>query len=180
MTQYIALLRGINVSGQKSIKMVDLVALCQEIGFEEVSTYIQSGNICFKSANNNIDELETLLHDKISHVYQFDVPVLIITVETLSQVYRQLPFDNIDLSSDGSKVLISFLSNNAKLSRIEQLMSYVKAPERLEVNERVIYLHCPNGYGKSKLSNNFIETKLQVNATTRNLKTVVKLISLSH
>lgn len=147
MQQYIALLRGINVSGQKKIKMAELVNHCQDIGLQEVSTYIQSGNICFTSSSIDEQALAIQLQDKITQQYGFDVPVII-------------------------------LNKAPEQQKVSQLLSYVKAPEKMIINEQVSYLHCPNGYGKSKLSNNFVESKLNLVATTRNLKTVEKLISL--
>ncbi|MCO4798894.1 MAG: DUF1697 domain-containing protein [Colwelliaceae bacterium] len=178
MNQYLALLRGINVSGQKAIKMASLISLCQKIGFEEVTTYIQSGNICFKSANKDIEKLTLLLQENIKQEYNFDVPVLIIKHRTLEEIYNNLPFKNIDVASEGNKVLVSFLSTQPDQEKITHLLSYVKAPEKLSVDKQALYLHCPNGYGKTKLSNNFVENKLKVTATTRNLKTIVKLIAL--
>ncbi|MDO6445750.1 DUF1697 domain-containing protein [Colwellia sp. 1_MG-2023] len=179
MQQYIALLRGINVSGQKKIKMADLVNHCQDVGYEEVSTYIQSGNICFKSASEDALELAVVLQDKIKQVYSFDVPVLVIKSEQLNNIFHELPFENIDIANEGNKVLVSFLNALPKPDEVSHLLSYVKAPEQLVIDQQVIYLHCPNGYGKTKLSNNFIESKLKVIATTRNLKTIAKLISLT-
>lgn len=177
MHQYLALLRGINVSGQKSIKMPNLITLCKNIGFEEISTYIQSGNICFKSVNENIEHLAVILQDSIKQEYNFDVPVMIIKKSRLEEIYDKLPFKNIDVENEGNKVLVSFLDTQPEQEKISHLLSYVKEPEKMIVDKQVIYLHCPNGYGKTKLSNNFVENKLKVTATTRNLKTIVKLIA---
>lgn len=179
MQQYIALLRGINVSGQKKINMADLVNHCQDVGYEEVSTYIQSGNVCFKSTSIDEVELASLLQVKIKREYGFDVPVLVIKSEHLNLIFNKLPFENIDIANEGNKVLITFLDALPVPDDVSHLFSYVKAPEQLVADQQVIYLHCPNGYGKTKLSNNFIESKLKVTATTRNLKTIAKLINLS-
>jgi uncharacterized protein (DUF1697 family) len=178
MQQYVALLRGINVSGQKKIKMVDLVELCKNIGFEDVSTYIQSGNICFKSSSSDEINLAILLQDKIKQHYGFEVPVLIVSKAQLESIFNRLPFDDIDIASEGNRVLISFLNTIPEPEKVSLLLTYVKAPEKLIVDQQVIYLHCPNGYGKTKLSNNFVENKLNAIATTRNLKTIEKLVNL--
>lgn len=179
MQQYIALLRGINVSGQKKINMADLVNHCEDLDFQEVSTYIQSGNLLFKSSTQDESKLANLLQDKIKQEYGFEVPVLVINKEQLVTVFKQLPFEKIDIASEGNKVLISFLNTVPETEKLNHLLSYVKPPEKLVTSQKVIYLHCPNGYGKTKLSNNFIESKLKVIATTRNLKTIEKLINLS-
>ncbi|MDT0602603.1 DUF1697 domain-containing protein [Thalassotalea castellviae] len=181
MQKYIAFLRGINVSGQKKINMADLVKLCQRIGFNHVSTYIQSGNICFSHANNDKQYLINHLQVEIKQQYGFDVPVIILTKDELDEAYRNLPFKQIDIENQGNQVLLSFLNEQPQKDKIDQLLAYVNPPEKLTIADQIIYLHCPNGYGKSKLSNNFIENKLKLVATTRNLKTINKLISiLSH
>jgi len=179
MQQYIALLRGINVSGQNKIKMADLVEYCQSIGFEDVSTYIQSGNICFKSSINDKKHLTLLLQNKLMQQYGFEVPVLMVNKAELASTFNKRPFVDIDIASEGNKVLISFLNRLPEPQNVSHLLSYVQTPDQLIADQQVIYLHCPNGYGKSKLSNNFIENKLNVIATTRNLKTIEKLIHLS-
>jgi uncharacterized protein (DUF1697 family) len=75
--------------------------------------------------------------------------------------------------------MVTFLSDLPSDEKIKDLMSFVRPPERLDINHLEAYLHCPGGYGKSKLSNNFVEAKLGVTATTRNWKTVLKLFELS-
>jgi uncharacterized protein (DUF1697 family) len=177
MTIYISLLRGINVSGQKKVKMTELKALYESLGLQSVVTYIQSGNVIFKS-NKNAEILKGLLEQAIEQHFSFQVPVNVITKDHFLIINKQLPFTDIDLELDGTKVLITFLSASPKSELTEKLMTYVKAPEKLIISDKVIFLHCPNGYGKTKLSNNFIENKLKVVTTTRNLKTLVKLSTL--
>ena len=178
MTIYISLLRGINVSGQKKIKMADLSVLYESIGLKDVVTYIQSGNVIFKN-DRDTQTLKTLLEQNIEQHFSFQVPVEVIPLSEFIVINEQLPFTNIDLELDGTKVLLTFLSEPPQAELVEKLMSYVKAPEQLVIKEKVIYLHCPNGYGKTKLSNNFIESKLKVRATTRNLKSITKLSTLA-
>ena len=179
MNKYISILRGINVSGQKKIKMADLTALYQNLGLSDVVSYIQSGNLIFNSSVDNITELKSSLEQAISQQYGFDVPVEIRTQNQFCQVLSQLPFQDIVLEQDGSKVLVTFLSAKPCEVNISELLKHVSAPERLVVSDQIVYLHCPNGYGRSKLSNVFIEKKLKLIATTRNLKTVSKLVELS-
>jgi uncharacterized protein (DUF1697 family) len=177
MTTYISLLRGINVSGQKKVKMAELKSLYESIGLQNVITYIQSGNVIFRS-NKNSEILKVLLEQAIEKHFSFQVPITIITKDDFLMINKQLPFSDIDLELDGTKVLITFLSISPKTELADKLITYVKPPEKLIIRDKVIFLHCPDGYGKSKLSNNFIESKLKVVATTRNLKTLVKLSAL--
>lgn len=181
MTTYISLLRGINVAGKKIIKMADLRALYQQLAFSNVQSYIQSGNVIFSSdsdeAGNRLHLAKKISQAIFSH-YQFEVPVFVLTPDILHQARRNLPFKDIDVLFDGSKVLLCFLSDTPG-NTLELLTPYLKASEHLAIIGNVLYLHCEEGYGRSKLTHSIIEKKLQVSATARNLKTVDKLISLA-
>ncbi|NQZ12680.1 MAG: DUF1697 domain-containing protein [Algicola sp.] len=177
--KFISILRGINVSGQKKIKMADLKALYEGLGFSNVSTYIQSGNVLFECEQNDKSPLKTQIEQAITKAYSFDVPVDVRTVDEFKAVLANLPFDGIELEKDGTQVMVTFLAGEPHQDKIDAIATYVKAPEKLVVDGSVVYLHCPNGYGKSKLTNVFIEKKLAVCATTRNLKSVTKLCELA-
>jgi len=179
MSRFISLLRGINVSGQKKIKMADLKNLYESLGFENVLTYIQSGNVIFDSKENPeniVEKIELAIQEK----YTFKVPVQIRNVSVFENIIQSCPFPKLDLIEEGTRVMVTFLDREPEEPNIALLMDYVKAPERLLVQGREVYLHCPNGYGKTKLSNNFIENKLKVKATTRNWKSVLKLFELAN
>jgi uncharacterized protein (DUF1697 family) len=181
MTVYISLLRGINVSGQKIIKMADLRALYQQLSFKNVQSYIQSGNVIFNNDDSEIADCQHIakqINQAILAHYQFNVPVFVLTPEVLKSARAELPFKHIDVAADGSEVLLCFLSNVPSNS-IELLTPYLKNNEHLRIIGKVLYLHCEDGYGRSKLTHANIEKKLQVNATARNLKTVDKLIALT-
>ena len=177
MKSYISLLRGINVAGQKKILMADLKALYISLGFCDVQTYIQSGNVVF-SSELGVYEIVTLIEKAISKEYGFDVPVQVREVAVFEKLIAECPFSELDLVEEGTRVMVTFLANLPNEENVAKLMTYVKESERLVLHGRQIYLHCPNGYGKTKLSNTFIEKKLDVTATTRNWKSVVKLCDL--
>lgn len=179
MSKYISILRGINVSGQKKIVMKELKSLYESLGFENVLTYIQSGNVIFDSDIDHAEDIERSIRDAIKAKYNFEVPVDIRTSHEFKEVLANLPFDDVNLETDGTQMLITFLAQQPDKSAVNRLMEYVKAPEKLTLGDKCIYLHCPNGYGKTKLSNVFIEKKLDVLATTRNLKSVNKLCELA-
>lgn len=88
MNTYICLLRGINVGGHRKIKMADLKTLFTSLGYTEVVTYIQSGNIIFKSHEKDIDEITTVLKKTIVDTYGFELPVFVLTRKMLTQVYE--------------------------------------------------------------------------------------------
>ncbi|XDD50940.1 DUF1697 domain-containing protein [Leptospira sp. WS92.C1] len=175
MKTYIAMLRGINVSGQKKILMKDLSALFESLEFTNVKTYIQSGNVLFQSKNKNVNELILSIEKKIVDTFGFEVVVLIRTKEELGTVIRSNPFSK----KDSSRIYVSFLNKvkkNPDLTEIERVK--IKG-EELIVQGKEIYFFSPKGYGTTKLSNNFLEKKLEVSATTRNWKTVVALFALT-
>lgn len=173
------MLRGINVSGQKMINMAELKLLYEVQGFENVVTYIQSGNVIFNSDVMAMSELTSRIEKAIAIEYGFAVPVVIRTHKEFKNIIEACPFADIDLEKDGTKVLVAFLSSSPDKAKVDALIMHVHSPELLVINDKEVYLYCPNGYGKSKLSNNFIESKLGQVATTRNWKSVLKLYDLS-
>jgi uncharacterized protein (DUF1697 family) len=177
--RYISILRGINVSGQKKIKMADLKSLYESLGFQNVVTYIQSGNVIFDANVQIKSDIKARIEKAIDTKYKFHVPVEIRTNHEIGDIIKNHPFGSVDLAEDGAKVLVTFLSSEPSEIKISDIQKYVTPPEQLVVREKEVYLYCPNGYGKSKLSNTFLESRLGVEATTRNMKTVHKLYELS-
>jgi len=177
--KYISLLRGINVGGQKIIKMVDLKSLYEFLGFRNVTTYIQSGNVIFDTNIKNKTDLQKRIEEGIESKYEFHVPVEIRTNCEMGDIIKNCPFGKVDLLEYGAKILVTFLFLEPEESRVADLKKYVIAPEKLVLFKKEIYLYCPNGYGKSKLSSTLIENKLGIEATTRNWKSVHKLYELS-
>jgi uncharacterized protein (DUF1697 family) len=178
MNTYISLLRGINVSGQKKVKMAELKSLYESLNFENVSTYIQSGNVVFESSLDD-KELQAIIETAIEKHFQFDVPVLILTPNKLMNAAENLPFTAIDIEQEGSKIILFFLSQAISAEQGSTLQTYLTNSEQLVIGDGVIYLYCPAGLGKSKLTNKLIETKLQLTSTARNVKTVNKLLLLT-
>ena len=176
--KYISILRGINVSGQKKIKMADLKFLYEELGFASVITYIQSGNVIFES-NNNKEHLKSRIEKAIEEKYEFYVPVDIRTNQEIEQIIKCCPYEEAGIKENGTKILVTFLLSVPSSAKVDKIKKYVEPPERLTVHGSEVYLYCPNGYGRSKLSNVFLENKLGVRATTRNWKSVQKLYELS-
>ena len=177
--KYISLLRGINVSGKNTIKMVELKSLYESLGFTDIITYIQSGNVVFNSNKKDKAKLEETIEDAIEAEYKFRVPVNIRSKDEFKNIIAKNPFGTIDPVKDGTKFLVTFLYSKPALKLIAELQNYVVKPEQLVAESKQLYLYCPNGYGKSKLSNTFIERKLGVKATTRNWKSVCNLYDLS-
>lgn len=171
------MLRGINVSGQKMIKMPELKKVFENLRFKNVGTYIQSGNVVFEYKKTSETKLNELIEKEIKQHFGYNVSVIIRTPEELIKIISRNPF--MKLAEDENKLYFVFLDKNPDKERLERLMSLDFSPEKFQISEREIYHLCPNGYGKAKLNNNVFEQKLKVIATTRNLKTVRELVRLS-
>lgn len=175
MHTYISILRGINVSGQKKIIMTDLVKLYEDLGFTDVKTYIQSGNVVFNSTKKVSNSLLVKqIEIKINEIYGFQVPVIIRTVDELSKIIASNPFKN----ETSDNLYITFLSNLPNSNHLENLTELNYLLDEFIVIEKEIYLNV-SSYGTTKLSNSFFENKLKVTATTRNWNTVNKLLAIS-
>jgi len=173
--RYIALLRGINVSGQKKIKMADLRTLMESLGLNHVKTYIQSGNVIFDTPRQ--EDWAGRMEAAIANEFGFAVPVITRKVNELAEIIKNSPFT--PPPGDESKYLIALLSSKANPNNMDLFTPYLKEEESLWILEHEIYLHCPEGSGKSKLTNTLIEKKMGCSATMRNWKTIVKLNQLS-
>ena len=174
METYITLLRGINVSGKNIIKMVQLKQMFEDIGFTDVVTYIQSGNIVFSSKESDISTLESSISGAIKSAFSFEVPVMVLQPNTLEHILNSNPFKTEDIT----KLHITLLSKKADISQIESIDFSKYGEDKCFIKERAVYLLCPNGYGNTKLTNAFFEKKLECTATTRNLKTWMELLKM--
>lgn len=175
MITYIALLRGINVGGHKKVPMAELRSLLTKSGLENVKTYIQSGNVIFQSKSKVSKGLGLHIQKAILDHFGFEIPVLVNTREELSVIFNDSPFSE-DKKLQSYFVMLSVVPDKKLVEDVSQ-KSYPD-DEYVILND-CIYLFCAKGYGKAKFNVNFFENKLNVNATARNYKTMVKLLSLS-
>lgn len=178
MKTYISLLRGINVSGQRKIRMSDLQALYSELGFEQVTTFIQSGNVIFGSVESISDkEVSDKIEQAIAKEFSFEVPVTVRSVEEIKNILVSNPFVNRGL--DEGKLHVTFLADAPEKQLVNSMDQYDFSPDNFVITGKDVFLYCPGGYGKTKLSNAFFEQKLKVKATTRNWRTVNKLFEIA-
>lgn len=179
MSTYIAILRGINVSGKNIIRMEALQQLFENLQFKKVKTYIQSGNVIF---NTDINYSKSTLCHQISHAiknqFGYEVPVLVLATEELSKIMEMNPFLK-GKSIDTQKLHVTFLASMPDVESVKKLEAMNFGADRFFVIGDVVYLFVPDSYGKTKLSNSFLECKLKVSATTRNWKTVLALNELT-
>ena len=178
MNTYIAILRGINVTGHRKLLMAELRAALSKAGFQNVSTYIQSGNILFEHEAADQQALAQEISAVIEKQFGYnDVPVIVLTCKELGQIHSNNPFTN-KRNEDIKFLHVTFLSESPAKEHLSTISTLTYPPEEFDISGKAIYLFCPNGYGSTKLNNNFFENKLKVTATTRNWKTVNKLLKL--
>ncbi|MEQ9102486.1 MAG: DUF1697 domain-containing protein [Imperialibacter sp.] len=171
MTTYISILRGINVSGHKPVPMKELQTLYESLGYEQVKTYIQSGNVAFATSEQQQTLVKGNIEKAISQHFGFDVPVLVRTKADVQKVIEENPFLN-EKGIELDKLHVTFLDQLPKQENVDKLLTYDYAPDRFVLTGKEVYVYCPNGYGRTKINNTFFESKLKVGATTRNWKTV--------
>jgi uncharacterized protein (DUF1697 family) len=159
---YIGLLRAVNVGGRK-LKMPDLVRITEAAGGQDVGTYLQSGNVVFvatkKVAGSLAAELETFCG--------FDVPVLLRSAADLARVIGAMPYD-----AASADLHVTFLDHKPAAAAAASVDPDAGGRDTFSIVGAEVYLHCPGGYGRTKLNNTFWERKLRAVATTRNWRTV--------
>jgi uncharacterized protein (DUF1697 family) len=179
METYISLLRGINVSGSKMIKMDQLKRLYHDLQFTDSKTYIQSGNVIFKTGIKDSKSLENQISAAIQTQFGFNVPVLVLPKEKLLEILNNNPFLKKDPDLNISELYVTLLQDVAPVEATEKLMALDFSPEKIAIINQVIYLFLPKGYGNTKLNNNLLESRLKTPATTRNWKTIIALASIA-
>ncbi len=157
--------------------MQELRSQFEQLGLLKIASYIQSGNVVFSSGSDAL-ALKGAIEAMIRSHFQLQVPVLIRSQAELSSIRNNIAVADIDLDKEGSLAVISFLEKRPEAGKVDVLKKFVKDDEVFNCAGREFYLYCPNGYGKTKLSNTLIERKLAMQATSRNLKTVNRLLQM--
>ena len=178
MHNYIALLRGINVGGRYKIIMADLRVLFGTLGFTEVTSYIQSGNIIFCSEESNGKKLEQRIEAAIENEYGYSVPVIMLKRSTLEKILGENPWKPLK-DDELNKMYYVFLKESPESEVVAEFKESKFENEKFVICRDYIYLKCLRGMGKAKLTTNLLEKKLGVQATARNHKTALKLLELT-
>lgn len=176
MIRYVALLRGINVSGHKNITMEDLRNFLEMPGIHNIVTYIQTGNVLFNTSETDVDILTKALEKQLEEKLGYRVNVILRTQQELKDVIENNPYEHIKTEEKPS-LYVTFLSDIPAFDVRGSLGVYSNDAEYARVVNKEVYVVSPN-YGKTCFSNTFIEKKLGLIATTRNWNTVNKLITL--
>lgn len=178
MQTFISMLRGINVSGQNKIGMPALKDLYESLSLTNVITYVQSGNVVFDCETQDAAEIARSIEAAITRALGLSVPVLVRDKKRFRQLIDGNPFLK-QKHADPAGLHVTFLSDVPSEPALSKLTAPPGIPDKFLVEDREIYLFCPDGYGRTKLSNNFFEKKLGLSATTRNWKTVNALYDIA-
>lgn len=174
-SSYVALLRGINVGGKNKLPMQDLAGLFREAGCTAVRTYIQSGNVLFSSATDPAKKIVPLIEKRITDRFGMRVPLVLRTEEELERVTRGNPFLK---GEDTAALHVAFLAAEPTPAQVATLDPGRSPPDAFAVLGREIYLHCPNGIARTKLTNSWFDSRLGTTSTLRNWRTVLTLLEL--
>lgn len=173
-TTYIGLLRGINVGGKRKLKMDLLRSAVAEAGWSDVTTYIQSGNVVFTGPKQAESTVASGLEQTIEQAAGFDVTVVVLTLAGFRSVLDKNPFT--ERAAEPGHLHYVFLRDKVDRAAIDRLDLPSFAPEELAVGDGVVYLHLPNGMGRSKLAQALTPKTVGGEATARNHNTVQKLV----
>src|SRR2546423_4527685 len=174
MAVFVSLFRGINVGGHRKIKMDELKAVHESLGFRDVVPYIQSGNVVFKSDDADVVQLQKQLEEGIEKNFGFHVDVIIRTSAEFSDILEKNPFQN-QPDRESKWLAVMFLATRPDDLAQEDLLKTYIGPEEFCVIDKEVYIYYTDGIGRSKLSHTLIEKKLKTFGTARNWNTVLRL-----
>jgi uncharacterized protein (DUF1697 family) len=175
---FIALLRGINVGGKNMIPMEVLKKHFEQNGFSSVSTYLQSGNVVFQSDDTNEKEIELFLKKSINEAFNLQIEVIVKHAGALSEIILHNPFEN-KIKLEGDKTGVAFLSEIPSAESILKLQQFDCQTDEYFIFHDFVFIYCPNGFGRAKLTNAVLESKLKLKLTIRNWKTIQALHNIS-
>ena len=176
MPAYVALLRSVNVAGHGRLSMADLQQTFLTLGHTDVSTYIQTGNVLFRTPSKSIPKLVQVIEQQLRLDFGNAPAVLLRTAPDLARVVATSPY--AQQGADPSRHHVTFLAETPSADRLAAFSAPASGRDELIIIGREVYVHTPDGYGNSKLSGALLERRLGVVTTTRNWNTVTKLCEL--
>ena len=177
MTTHLALLRGINVSGHNMMKMEALKTMLENIGFTNVRTYLQSGNVFVDSEEESASKVGFMIKQEIFKVFGHEVPIIVITKEDLELCFKNSPYLK-EKDIDTKKLYVAFVSTELKKENINDLKISQFKPDEASIDGSRIFIKYAVGAGKTRLEGKYIEKKLNVIVTMRNWNTVTNLLKM--
>ena len=177
MTTHLALLRGINVSGHNMMKMKALKDMLENIGFQNVRTYLQSGNVFVDAEEESASKVGFMIRQEIFKVFGHEVPTIVITKQDLELCFKNNPYLK-EKDADTKKLYVAFVSTCLKSENINDLKISQFKPDEASIDGNRIFIKYAVGAGKTRFDQKYIEKKLNVTATIRNWNTVTNLLNI--
>lgn len=174
MPTFVSLLRGINVGGNNKVPMNELKELCTSLGFRDVATYIQSGNVVCCTDAKDMAQVTRQIEDAFAQKFGFRVNIIVRTKDELDAIIANNPFEN-QPKKESKWVLVLFLANRPEKASLEDLRKVYSGPEEYYLIGQELYIYYPEGMGRSKFTLPLIEKKLKTSGTGRNWNTVLQL-----
>ena len=175
MHTFVSLLRGINIGGHHLIRMPALKSLYESMGFADVATYIQSGNVVFRTTKEDASAIEHLIEKNLLTTFGFPVAVVVRTPSQMGKVIKANPYTGRD-GIDINRLAVAFLKSHPTAALTRNLaIAAAKTTDEYLVAGSAVYLHCPNGFARTLLTSTFFEKHLKVGTTARNWKTIMAL-----
>lgn len=179
MAVFVSLFRAINVGGNNKVSMVALKGLHEELGLQNVVTYLQTGNVIFESdEKTDSTHLAGKIRKEFEKNFGFSPEVMVRTAAEIMQISEENPFLGHP-EKETKWIVVMFLSGSPDVAAKEALLSAYTGPEEMVVKGQELYAYYTNGIGRSKLTNALIEKKLKMSGTGRNWNTVSKLLELT-
>jgi uncharacterized protein (DUF1697 family) len=179
MNTYIALLRGINVGGHNKLKMDVLREYCEELGWKNVQTYIQSGNVIFQTEERDTNLLADTLSQKLVSHLEKAISIIVVALSELKEMYESNPFI-IERHLEIDKLHLVTMKDAPTPEQIQQIQPELYKPDEFIFSGKALYLYLPKGVADSKLASLPFEKKFNTQATARNWNTIGKLIEMAH
>lgn len=173
----IALLRGINVGGKNRLPMKELANMFVDAGCDDVRTYIQSGNVLYRKNPTGNEDIPSLISASILGRFGYRIPIISRTAGEFREAVSANPFVKTDTEAD--KLHVVFLQEVPEATLVESLDPSRSPGDQFASLGREIYLYCPNGFAQTKLTNSYFDSRLSTTTTTRNWRTVLKLLEMA-
>ena len=174
MARFVSLFRGINVGGNKPVRMDALKELHESLGLQRVETYIQSGNVVFTSEDAIPAQLSRQIEEAFEHKFGFLSKVMVRSADEFNMTIENNPFKDQPMK-ETKWVVAMFLASEPISTALEDIQKTYSGPEELHIIGQEVYIYYPDGIGRSKLTNAFLEKKLKTMGTARNWNTVLQL-----
>jgi uncharacterized protein (DUF1697 family) len=173
---HVALLRAVNVGGKNRLPMKELAAIFSDAGAVDVQTYIQSGNVVFRATSDLAERLPSMVTAAILKRFEFEVPVVTRSAEEFRGVASGNPFlaDGVDTT----KLHVAFLTDRPDATRADTLDPGPSSSDEFEMRGYEVYLRCPDGMGRTRLTTAYLDKTLATTSTIRNWRTVSKLVDM--